>query len=223
MCKKTTAFQGSPLFLVFAAFAFTLLLSPVKAVEPLFYVIGVAPDDVLNVRAEPSSTAEKITSLAPDAINIETTGKVQTVGDAEWREIRLEGHTGWVNAYYLHQMQVAEQQNPTLFRAPLMCSGTEPFWGLQVIDRQGELDSLSDGKTTIRFQSSREAGGVPIIWALRGKTTDTQSSVIAVIEETNSCSDGMSALLYQYSIRLDVADGPFFAGCCNRLPGQPDP
>lgn len=200
-----------------------LQMSPARALDHLFQVAGVAPTDVLNVRATPHSTAAKITSLAFDETHIDATGQTQMVGTASWIEIRVGTQTGWVNAHFLSPMETAEEQPKSLFQEPLSCSGTEPFWGLQIDDRVGELDSISDDPATILFRTSRQPGGIPIIWSLRGHTKATQSSVIAILEETNQCSDGMSNLLYRYSIRLDVADGPFFAGCCNRLLGQPDP
>jgi len=213
---------------LFLAFAFAtaclfLPMSPAGAVDQSFQVVDVAPTDVLNVRATPHSTAVKLTSLPFDATHIDATGKTQMVGDASWVEIHVGTQTGWVNAHFLSPMGTAEEQPISLFQEPLSCSGTEPFWGLQIKDRIGELDSISDDHSTILFRTSRQPGGIPIIWSLRGHTKSSQSSVIAILEETNQCSDGMSNLLYRYSIRLDVADGPFFAGCCNRLPGQPDP
>jgi len=198
-------------------------MTPARAVDQLFQVVGVAPNDVLNVRAQPRSTAQQTTSLAYNAINIVGTGATQTVGNARWMEISVGTHTGWVNARYLVAQETIDPAATTLFRESLSCSGTEPFWGLQIKDRVGELDSISDDHSTILFHTSRQPGGIPVIWSLRGQRTTTQSSVIAILEETNQCTDGMSDLLYKYTIRLDVADGPFFAGCCNRLPGQPDP
>lgn len=187
--------------------------------EVTYDVTNVATDDQLNVRATPSATAEKVGTLAFDAKAIAATGASRQVGRSTWLEIIVEGRKGWVNAAY-----VAPTRTPSsLFREPLVCSGTEPFWALQLDNRSGDFDSLAEGKSVIDFQTSRSAHGVPIIWSLKGSTGPAHSPVFALLEETNQCSDGMSDLTYRYSIRIDIEDGPFYAGCCNPHPEQPAP
>jgi uncharacterized membrane protein len=203
--------------------AFFILSSSSQAEEVLFQVVRVEPNDVLNVRAEPRSTANKVGTLPFDGRDIQWTGATHMVGLAQWKEIRIGQTTGWVNAQYLTIQETINYSATTLFREPLSCIGTEPFWGLQLQDSIGEVDTLEGDIIAINFHSAARAGGGAPIWSLRGETKVTQSSAIAILERTNSCSDGMSDLLYKYSIRLDVAEGPFFAGCCNRLPGQSDP
>ncbi|MCE8000329.1 MAG: hypothetical protein HEP70_15840 [Rhodobiaceae bacterium] len=182
-------------------------------------VTNVTADDQLNVRAAPSATAEKIGALGFDAKGIKATGVSRQIGQATWVEIILEGRKGWVNAAFMTQTRNAS----SLFREPLACSGTEPFWALQLDDTKGDFDSLAEGKSVINFESVRSAHGVPIIWSLKGTTGPAHSPVFALLEETNQCSDGMSDLTYRYSIRIDIEDGPFYAGCCNPHPGQPAP
>lgn len=196
-----------------------LLDAPKVHAQETYDVANVGADDLLNIRAEPHATAEKIGSLRFDATSIIATGEVRQVGRSTWREIAVDGLTGWVNAAYL----VPAGRRVTLFREPLTCSGTEPFWALQLNGTRGDFDSLAEGKSVIAFQTSRPAHGVPIVWSFRGATEPDQSPVFALLEETNQCSDGMSDLVYKYSIRIDIKDGPFYAGCCNPLPGQPAP
>ena len=205
------------------ALALSLLGGQAQATDAVFSVTGVAQNDVLNVRAQPHPSAEKVWTLPPDATGVQAVGTPRIVGSAEWRQIRIGNQTGWVNARFLTPQLGLPGPEPTFFRVPLSCSGTEPFWGFQLTGKTGVLDSLSHGKATLQFDTVRSPGGIPVIWSLRGRQESTNSSVIAVLEETNACSDGMSDLTYQYSIRLDVADGPFFAGCCNALAGQPAP
>lgn len=197
-----------------------LLFSTAKGrAEVTYDVANVATDDQLNVRATPSANAEKVGTLAFDATAIAATGASRQVGGSTWFEIIVEGRMGWVNAAYLTPTRAPS----SLFREPLVCSGTEPFWALQLDNTSGEFDSLSEGKSDIEFHSSRSALGVSIIWSLKGSTGPAHSAVFALLEETNQCSDGMSDLTYRYSIRIDIEDGPFYAGCCNPHPGQPAP
>jgi uncharacterized protein YgiM (DUF1202 family) len=65
-------------------------------------VIGVAAGDVLNVRNGPGSTFAIVATLANDAAELESTGRIADVGNQLWREIVVPGDgVGWVNAAYL--------------------------------------------------------------------------------------------------------------------------
>ena len=65
-------------------------------------VTGVAGDDVLNVRDGPGVANGIVATLAPDAAELESTGRIADVGPALWREIVVPGDgVGWVNAAFL--------------------------------------------------------------------------------------------------------------------------
>lgn len=65
-------------------------------------VVGVAADDVLNVRAGPGVSAEIVATLAPETAELESTGRIADVGTALWREVVVPGDgVGWVNAAFL--------------------------------------------------------------------------------------------------------------------------
>lgn len=74
-----------------------------EPLEPGWMVIGVADNDVLNVRAAASASSPKIAELGPHAVGVATTG----LGTSShltpgWWEVPLdEGGTGWVNSRYL--------------------------------------------------------------------------------------------------------------------------
>ena len=69
-------------------------------------VDGVAADDVLNVRAGPGVSSEIVATLAPDAAELESTGRIADVGTALWREIVVPGDgAGWVNAAFLTETE----------------------------------------------------------------------------------------------------------------------
>lgn len=64
-------------------------------------VVGVEPNDVLNVRSEPNASAPIVTELDPWTTDLETTGQVGGTS-SRWRELTLDdGSTGWVNARFL--------------------------------------------------------------------------------------------------------------------------
>jgi hypothetical protein len=65
-------------------------------------VTGVATDDTLNVRGSPGVDGVVIATLRPDTAELESTGRIASVGDQLWREIIVPGDgAGWVNAAYL--------------------------------------------------------------------------------------------------------------------------
>lgn len=65
-------------------------------------VTGVAADDVLNVRDAPGVDGAIIATLAHDAAELESTGRIAYVGDQLWREVVVPGDgVGWVSATYL--------------------------------------------------------------------------------------------------------------------------
>ncbi|MGY6643663.1 MAG: hypothetical protein ACXIVD_00435, partial [Salinarimonas sp.] len=70
-----------------------------------YQVIGVAPDDMLNVRDRAGvSGSTVIGRLAPDARGVVRSGDVQNVGGRDWWHIRhpaLPAQGGWVNSRFL--------------------------------------------------------------------------------------------------------------------------
>jgi hypothetical protein len=65
-------------------------------------VTGVSVDDQLNVRTGPGVHNAVTATLAPDTVELESTGRIARVDGALWREIVVPGDgTGWVNAGYL--------------------------------------------------------------------------------------------------------------------------
>ena len=65
-------------------------------------VTGVSVDDRLNVRSGPGVHNAVMATLAPDMVELESTGRIAHVDGVLWREIVVPGDgTGWVNARYL--------------------------------------------------------------------------------------------------------------------------
>jgi Bacterial SH3 domain len=70
--------------------------NPSRAVQS-FRVRGVASDDVLNVRAGPSTDYSATATLLPDTVGVRIVGQCLE----EWCPIAHRGITGWVNSIYL--------------------------------------------------------------------------------------------------------------------------
>jgi hypothetical protein len=75
---------------------------------PEYQVVGIAPDDVLNLRQDPDPTSRVISRIAPNSVGIRGTGRKATVRNGTWLEITSIGKTGWVNARYIAEVKKDE-------------------------------------------------------------------------------------------------------------------
>ena len=64
-------------------------------------VIGVAHDDVLNVRAGPATDFPVVTTLEPTAYGLLSTGRSREVDGRFWHEVAVGDVTGWASGRYL--------------------------------------------------------------------------------------------------------------------------
>lgn len=64
-------------------------------------VMGVAHDDVLNVRVLPGIDAEVAATMAPTADDAVAAGRARKLPQTIWYELTVEGVTGWANSSYL--------------------------------------------------------------------------------------------------------------------------
>lgn len=60
-------------------------------------VVGVAHDDVLNVRSGPGTSFPVVATLGPVADDVTATGRVWQSESSWWTEVSPSGTTGWVN------------------------------------------------------------------------------------------------------------------------------
>ncbi len=66
-----------------------------------FFVWGVEPDDVLNVRTGPGVANPIITALDPNQQGVRRFDVTEFVGDDRWGAIEVAGGAGWVNLAFL--------------------------------------------------------------------------------------------------------------------------
>ncbi len=100
----------------------------------------------------------------------------------------------------------------------LQCSGTEPFWGIEVEEKHVAVNL--DGEKSVRYFGirTREAAGMSAgysfkIEASRGKGAQRVSLAI-LRDSADQCSDGMSERNYPYHVQADV-NGMLLSGCCS--------
>jgi hypothetical protein len=64
-------------------------------------VVGVAHDDVLNVREGPGTSFDIVSTLDPTTVDIPVTGKAWLLANSLWYEIAIDSGTGWVNSSFI--------------------------------------------------------------------------------------------------------------------------
>ena len=73
-----------------------------------YRVVGVAANDMLNIRSGPGVSHGVIGSFQPNARHVRITGRIQTLASgAVWVQVRsatLPGGVGWVNGRFLDRM-----------------------------------------------------------------------------------------------------------------------
>ena len=190
-----------------AALLAALVAGPAAATQDawpaLHDVSGVAPDDVLNVRAAPSATAEIVGALAPDAAGVEV---VRPSEDERWGLVNVGERSGWVSLDFL-------DRHPGQFYGArpriASCFGTEPFWTLG-FESEGDAvtwatpEETRAGRLLSRPAPSNDRRRHGLVLALDGLRV---ASV-----RTETCGDGMRDR--EYGIAIDVIGERVLSGCC---------
>ncbi|MGF1595994.1 MAG: SH3 domain-containing protein [Acidimicrobiales bacterium] len=64
-------------------------------------VMGVAHDDVLNVRAIPGTAGDIVATAAPTADDLVATGEARQLDSSIWYQVEAGGTTGWVSSSFV--------------------------------------------------------------------------------------------------------------------------
>ncbi len=170
----------------------------------LYDVTGVASDDVLNIRAEATASAETIGALAHNSSNVEV---IATAGN--WGQINSDEGTGWVSLRYMAR----QASNPDYALAHRIgCYGTEPFWSAEFVQGQKvQFSSPEGGYETAGAGLVVPASGVTGLWGMA-----FDDSVASFRREI--CSDGMSDRQFGLSVALyshHAGEIALYSGCCS--------
>ena len=107
-------------------------------------------------------------------------------------------------------------------RADLVCTGTEPFWKLEISDRGVVLQDgnkvSGQSKLTLKSVKPRPAEGAPpdavMVYEAGGSEKNARPMTIVVQKrEESKCSNGMSDPIYPYDV-IVVTQRVVFMGCC---------
>jgi len=202
-----------------ALLVFLMVLSSITALAQTYEVTGVGDNDSLNVRADVDKAlrgaeARVVGSIPHNGKDVTTTGIITTLEDgSRWREVVYKNLKGWVNTKFLKE--VSGEGLPD----DLNCSGTEPFWTLEIRGDKAALQGLAGDQTDTNYEVvdkryGQNRGG---LWSYHFQSGDMKSKLTALVKHTGQCSLGMGELEFAmevYLLGLEPDLGPA-QGCCS--------
>lgn len=175
----------------------------------LFHVNGVASNDVLNIRQDPTASSPIVGTLAPQARNIEI---IEADPTGKWGWVNLGESGGWASLRFLKEADMATNLKE------ITCYGTEPYWTLSFANG-GPAQFEELGGTSF---ATEVAHLIPFDGRTDRFTLDLGRSQTAVLRRA-ACDDGMSDLRFGMEIDLIdfkglVDDTPRgLSGCCSLI------
>lgn len=172
-------------------------------------VVGVAANDVLNIRLEPNAKSPIAGSFAPDDSSIE----VIDISKGWGRVIAGESN-GWVRMKYLAESPITTIAGTRVPEA-IQCFGAEPFWDLTALG--GDRMVFSDINAQRTEFSITNATSVSARQTMDVVWMRSVNATAAAFFNRQYCSDGMSDRLYGQQVLFSItANGQVlgFEGCC---------
>lgn len=174
----------------------------------LFRVTGVAANDVLNIRAEPSALTPIVGHFTPNQTGIEVVGLSE---DRRWGLVRTDEGVGWSAMRFLTQERADSWQDG---QQHLTCAGTEPFWRLDLFlpTNRAEFHDINTGGFEMRTNAP-DMGRTRFPVTLAMTFAGARQGFAAIRQGV--CSDGMSDRVYGLEVQvywLDDTEG--LSGCC---------
>ncbi|MGZ8753967.1 MAG: SH3 domain-containing protein [Acidimicrobiia bacterium] len=154
----------------------TTTISPVITWDDGRYrVVGVASDDVLNVRGNPGASNPVVGTLPPDGL-VQLDGYAAVKSGAEWRSVVLEdGTRGWVNDTFLAPPSGWDVPFEGL---PCRPDGTD-YGGTQVVDGSGLREGAGNALDVFTYHAEECDRVVIVLGSGEGLTGAGWSSVPA--------------------------------------------
>ena len=183
------------------------LIAQAQQFPALYKVVGVASDDTLNVRVDPNARSMLIDRLMPSTSGVEV---VRLSENGKWGMISAGETMGWVSMRYMARIENAA---PGKVPRPMLCNGTEPFWGLGIYPHGAEFNSPEDGRHDLSVLA--EAAAWQGYALLLGEGPATRRTLTI---ERGYCDDGMSELEYGFrAVLFNQTPGgnSLFFGCCS--------
>ena len=213
-----------PLLMAASVLAVSLLtvgvsIQPVQAADVVVYSVrGVTAGQLLNMRSGAGTNNSLVTKIPANATGVVATGEEKRVGNTTWAKVYWAGKGGWVSKTYLTTStnlpptQPSPQPPASAGGIVMQCSGTEPFWGMTIAERDLKVDMMDGPDYTVPVtfrQTSANDQTIAVIAGASGVNT-TQ----AFLQKVEACSDGMSDVKYPYAITAVINNRKVYSGCC---------
>lgn len=169
-------------------------------------MIGVAADDVLNVRAGPGTDQPVVAELDPLATEVAATGRGRQLPSSIWLEVEVDGTTGWASSAFLAHLGATTDITSRLReRGPLPSAETLLQLADAVVDLVANDDpeprtAISDGpsvgdlgEVTVDVVGMGDDAGFGVrlvIFAFEDE--GGESFTVRTVEQTQFCSRGVS-------------------------------
>ena len=180
-------------------------------------VAGVAADDVLNVRAGPSASAEIVGALAPGAL-VTATSETATTGSTLWRRIsRGDAPPGWVADRFLAPARF-ETFEGTILPVAGRCGGFEPGWHARWDAETLTLGAIDAEDRTRPITRIVRADGH--LHALIEAGADPANRALLRMEDAACPHMPLDALVWGKGVLIETRDGEtrWRVGCCTPAP-----
>ena len=96
-------------------------------------VVGVAHDDVLNVRAAPGTDADIVGELPPTATGLTATGRARSLPESVWYQVDVDGVTGWISGAFVGYLGLTDDATAEVIAALGETPGAETMLDLGLI------------------------------------------------------------------------------------------
>lgn len=174
----------------------------------LYRVTGVASDDVLNIREEPSAATPIIGHFRPGQRGVEV---MELSENGRWGLVNSGERAGWSSMRYLARESTGSWRDG---QTELTCFGTEPFWSMPIFlpTHRAEFHAMGDGG----FELVTDTGALPSTRfppTLAIPFSGTREGM-AVVRGAR-CSDGMSDMAFGLEVQVYWrGDTEALSGCC---------
>jgi uncharacterized membrane protein len=207
------------LFCVAAAALFFVaaFVAPSGATVVRYEVSGVAPGDVLNIRAAPSSKAAIVGRIPPDGREIEIIGNAPS----GWAYIAYGRAKGFVARRFLAASTSPPPEEVAANAPPvsLRCFGTEPFWSLAYGPRASQFETADGETASLAFGPLSASSSRLDTWMAVQASRSARARPLALfLHRSDACTDGMSGTKHPFEISFRLGDGRVLSGCCKAAP-----
>lgn len=190
----------------------TSLVAEATRYPLLHTVVGVAADDVLNIRQSPSGDAPILATLPPGKTGVEV---VMEDPSGKWGLVNTGEIPGWASLRFLRP----DEPGDYALTREIWCLGTEPFWSLKLVQGQSAAFSSPEGSV-----APYSMGLLKSAFNHGDRYFTGLGNGDSIILRRDQCSDDMTDRTYGLEIDYLTANPMFggdpvmLTGCCTISP-----